>query len=35
MPRELRPGDEPPLDEEFPRLEVLSRSPLDPTSTGC
>ncbi|WP_245998529.1 molybdopterin-dependent oxidoreductase [Halalkalicoccus subterraneus] len=27
MPRELRPGDEPALDEEFPNLTVLSRSP--------
>ncbi|MCL7418338.1 MAG: sulfite oxidase [Halalkalicoccus sp.] len=27
MPREFRPGDEPPLDEEFPSLRVLSKSP--------
>lgn len=27
MPRERRPGDEPPLDEEFPSLRVLSASP--------
>ncbi|ADJ16244.1 sulfite oxidase [Halalkalicoccus jeotgali] len=27
MPRELRPGGEPPLDEEFPNLAVLSKSP--------
>ncbi|MDL5361970.1 sulfite oxidase [Halalkalicoccus sp. NIPERK01] len=27
MPREHRPGGEPPLDEEFPSLKVLSKSP--------
>ncbi|WP_336362735.1 sulfite oxidase [Halalkalicoccus salilacus] len=27
MPREHRPGGQPPLDEEFPRLTVLSKSP--------
>lgn len=27
MPRELRPGGEPPLDEELPSLRVLSKSP--------